>query len=179
MYFRPVPDGWSIDGVTTAVEDGHTWVVGYAIETDADLMTRRVQVRGRSVAGTRTLELSHDGQGRWVVDGRPDDRLDGCRDVDLESSAMTNALPIRRLGLEVGGRATSPAAYVRAESLAVERLEQEYMRVVDHESGPQYDYAAPAFHVSCRLLYDTRGLVAEYPGLAHRMASAEETVQWS
>src|SRR6266496_4494525 len=30
--------------------------------------------------------------------------LDGCRDVDLEAPAMTNALPVRRMGLPVAAR---------------------------------------------------------------------------
>jgi hypothetical protein len=40
--------------------------------------------------------------------------LDGCLDADLESSAMTNAMPVRRLGLAVAARAAAPAAYFRA-----------------------------------------------------------------
>jgi len=42
--------------------------------------------------------------------------------VDLEASAMTNAPPVRRTELPVA----ACVAYVRAVSLAVERLEQVY-----------------------------------------------------
>jgi hypothetical protein len=37
------------------------------------------------------VTLRADGDGSWVVDGRPAPQLDGCLDVDLESSSMTNA----------------------------------------------------------------------------------------
>lgn len=32
----------------------------------------------------------------------------------------------------------------------------------------QYDYAAPAFGFTCRLIYDESGLVPDYPGIAVR-----------
>ena len=41
---------------------------------------------------------------------------------------MTNALPVHRMALPVGTRGDAPAAYVRADGLAVERLEQTYAR---------------------------------------------------
>src|SRR3954453_15836540 len=44
--------------------------------------------------------------------GRAPPPLDACLDVDLESSAMTNALPVHRLNLATGERAQAPAAYV-------------------------------------------------------------------
>ena len=100
--------------------------------------------------------------------GYPKDMLG--LDVDLEASAMTNALPVRRIGLPVAARAAAPAAYVRAVSLAVERLEQTYVRAADEASWQRYDYAAPAFDFTARLVYDQAGLVLDYPGIAVRAA---------
>jgi uncharacterized protein len=96
--------------------------------------------------------------------------LDGCLDVDLEASAMTNALPVRRIGLPVAAEAAAPAAYVRTADLAVERLGQTYVRAADEASWQRYDYAAPAFEFSARLVYDEAGLVLDYPGIAVRAA---------
>jgi hypothetical protein len=94
--------------------------------------------------------------------------LDGCLDVDLEASAMTNALPVHRLDLATGERAQAPAAYVRAPDLSVERLEQQYLRMSDRDGHQRYDYSAPAFDFSCQLVYDEAGLVLDYPGIAVR-----------
>lgn len=80
---------------------------------------------------------------------------------------MTNALPVRRMGLPVAA-AAAPAAYVRAAGLAVERLEQTYVRAIDEAAGQRYDHAAPAFGFGCRLVYDETGLVLDYPGIAVR-----------
>jgi uncharacterized protein len=118
--------------------------------------------------GSCTALVEADGTGHWLVDGEPAPHLDGCRDVDLEASAMTNALPVRRLGLPVAATAAAPAAYVRAVGLAVERLEQAYVRITDEATCQRYDYTAPAFGFGARLVYDQAGLVLDYPGIAVR-----------
>ena len=132
--------------------------------------TRTARVNSRTAAGQTELVLESDGNGHWLVDGKASTDLDGCFDVDLEASALTNALPIHRLHLEVGERAEAPAAYVRASLLSVERLEQSYLRVQDAADRQQFDYQAPAFDFRCRLEYDNRGLVLNYPGIASRSA---------
>ena len=88
--------------------------------------------------------------------------------MDLESSSLTNAFPVRRLALERGDRAEAPAAYVRALDLDVERLEQSYARLDDAATGPRYDYRAPRFAFRCTVSYDAAGLVLDYPGIAVR-----------
>ena len=167
-YFQPFGEGRRIQGWTTAVEDGSTWAVEYVIDLDGTGATRSARIRGRSAVGFSLTVLEADGAGRWLADGVPAPHLDGCLDVDLESSAMTNALPVRRMGLAPGARAAAPAAYVRAVGLAVERLEQTYLRAPDEAARQRYDYAAPAFGFTCRLTYDESGLVLDYPGIAVR-----------
>ncbi|WP_314174443.1 putative glycolipid-binding domain-containing protein [Streptomyces winkii] len=169
VYFRQADDGWRINGCTTAVEDGRTWIVDYELDLDSAWATRAAHISGRSAAGHRTASVITDGAGHWQVDGMVSPHLDGCRDVDLESSVMTNALPVRRLGLADGGPADAPAAYVRAADLAVERLDQTYELVRDKAGQQRYEYAAPALDFNCRLAYDSSGLVRDYPGIAIRV----------
>jgi len=170
VYFQAGSGRCRIEGWTTAVEDGDTWAVEYAIELDAGWVTRSARIRGRSRAGFSSRLLEADGAGRWLVDGTSAAHLDGCLDVDLESSAMTNALPVHRMALPAGTRADAPAAYVRAAGLAVERLEQTYARTRGQTARQCFDYSAPAFDFSCRLVYDETGLVVDYPGIAVRAA---------
>lgn len=168
VYFQPRGGGCHIEGWTTAIEDGGAWAVEYAVQLDATWATRTARVRGRSLAGLCSTLLEADGRGRWLVDGKIAPHLDGCLDVDLESSAMTNALPVRRMSLPVAARAAAPAAYVRAVGLAVERLDQTYARTPGEGTRRCYDYSAPAFDFKCRLVYDESGLVLDYPGIAVR-----------
>jgi uncharacterized protein len=167
-YFGARGDRCQIEGWTTAIEDGLTWAVEYVIEVDAAWATRSGRIRGRSGAGFGSALLEADGAGHWLADGGPARQLDGCLDVDLEASALTSALPVRRMGLSVAARAAAPAAYVRAVVLAVERLEQTYVRITDEAACQRFDYAAPAFDFAARLVYDQSGLVLDYPGIAVR-----------
>jgi uncharacterized protein len=169
VFLHPDRDGLRVEGTTTAVEDGQAWVVRYEIVLAADATTRRARVAGRSATGTRAVVVEADGAGHWRVDGPPAPELDGCLDLDLESSALTNAFPVRRLGLAPGERAEAPAAYVRALDMRVERLEQRYVRLEDDDGRrPRYGYDAPRFDFACELVYDEHGLVLEYPGIAVR-----------
>lgn len=162
----------TLRGSTAAVEDGEVWAVDYDIALGAGWRTIRARVRGMSANGDHEVLLETDGSGRWLVDGaaRPD--LDGCLDVDLESSACTNTIPVHRLGLRAGEGAVAPAVYVRAADLAVERLEQRYDRADDAENADgthqRYDYRAPGFDFTGQIVYDEAGLVLTYPGIATR-----------
>ncbi len=167
-YFQAAPDGWRIDGTTAAVQDALTWIVTYSIRLDAAWVTRSAGVTVRTALGSQETVLESDGRGHWHIDGQRAGHLDGCLDVDLESSAMTNTLPVHRLGLLVGTRAPAPAAYVRAVDLSAGRLDQSYRRLTDEAARQRYHYAAPAFAFAADLVYDESGLVLDYPGIAVR-----------
>jgi hypothetical protein len=170
VFLHAGDDGYHLEGHTAAVEDGQAWAVRYRITLDAGWHTRSARVSGRSAAGVHEVALEADGRGGWRVNGAKAPSLDGCLDVDLESSSCTNVFPVHRLGLEVGQQADAPAAYVRALDLGVQRLEQRYVRLDNEGDRQRYDYTSPAFGFEGRLVYDEFGLVVEYPGIAVRAA---------
>jgi hypothetical protein len=170
VFFDSLAGGLRAAGHTAAVEEGEPFAVRYAIELDERWHTRTARVSGRSAKGTRAVALTTVGDGRWLVDEKPAPDLDGVFDVDLESSALTNAFPVQRLGLQPGQSADAPAAHVRALDLRVERLEQRYVRIDDGTGPERYDYTSTTFDFRCELVYDEDGLVREYPGIAVRCA---------
>jgi uncharacterized protein len=159
----------SVTGCTTAVEAGDAFAVEYEIVLDARSCTRSARVVCRSSAGRGVAIIEADGRGHWTVNGAAAAHLDGCLDVDLESSALTNAFPVRRLSLARGEQADAPAVYVRALDAGVERLEQRYRRIDDVDGRMRYDYYSPTFDFRCDLGYDGSGLVVDYPGIARRV----------
>jgi uncharacterized protein len=171
MFVAVVSGDLCFTGATSAVEDAHAWTVSYEVRVDPlSWATRTAHVSARSVAGQRALELSTNGEGSWRVDSRPAPHLDGCLDIDLESSVLTNAFPAHRLGLTPGQGSNAPAAYVREEDLRVERLEQRYVRLENEDDHQRFSYAAPVFDFACELAYDDAGLLLDYPGIAVRAA---------
>jgi uncharacterized protein len=166
--FTPKGSGHRIEGHSAAVEGGEVWVAHYAIEVDRSWATLGAHVSGGSGSGAQELVLETDGHGGWLMNGEAAQHLQECLDVDLEASACTNALPVHRLGLEIGNEAEAPAVYVRAVELSVERLEQTYRRLDDRGERQRYRYTAPAFDFEAELVYDECGLVLDYPGIAVR-----------
>lgn len=154
-------------GRTSARESDGLWYVGYDVTVDAEWTTRKVRAVNSTADGDREVVLERDTDG-WTVDGtaRPD--LDGCVDVDFESSAVTNTLPIHRLSFGAGTSYEVPAAFVRAEDLSVERLEQRYTLVRAEHDRFVFHYESSTFDFECELTYDASGLVLDYPGIAVR-----------
>jgi uncharacterized protein len=169
VFVLGLKPGYQLSGHTAAVEDNEAWAVRYSLVLDGGWTTTRAHVWGSSATGDRQVQLVSDGAGHWEIDGITSPELDGCIDVDLESSACTNTIPVHRLQLDVGRSADVPAVYVRAADLRVERLEQSYRRVEDDGDRQRYEYRCPAFEFECQLAYDASGLVVEYPGLATRI----------
>ncbi len=161
--------GHRLDGHTAAVQDGREWVVRYSMCLDENWITTSGHVWCWSSSGDREVRIDTDGAGHWNVNGAPAPEYHGCFDLDLESSACTNAVPVHRLELGVGQSAEAPAVFVRAADLGIERLEQHYLRMDGDGTRQRYGYRAPAFGFESELLYDESGLVLEYPGLAVRV----------
>lgn len=96
--------------------------------------------------------------------------LEGCFDVDFESSAVTNTLPLHRLDFIEGVGVDVPAAFVRADDLRVERLEQRYTLMEADREQILFHYESSTVDFACDLRYDSSGLVLKYPGIAIREA---------
>jgi hypothetical protein len=170
VFCETMPGGARLEGWTAAVEDGAAWVVGYEIVVDEAWRTRSARIWTRSESSANEVRVDADGSGNWLIDDVAAEHLDGCLDVDLESSACTNTLPVHRLALGIGDTGDAPAAYVRARGLDVERLDQRYVRVTaDADTTRRFHYAAPRFDYDDFLVYDSRGLVLRYPGIATRI----------
>ncbi|MWV50730.1 hypothetical protein GRS96_15770 [Rathayibacter sp. VKM Ac-2803] len=167
-FFEVVSAGHRVIGHTTARESSALWSVGYDVTVDPSWRTVAVQVVNLSVHGRGELILTRDSTGRWAANGEARPDLDGCLDVDLESSAVTNTLPLHRLDLVEGVGVDVPAAFVRADDLRVERLEQRYTLIEAGSGHLLFHYESSTFDFACDLRYDGSGLVIEYPGIANR-----------
>jgi len=153
-------------GTVLAAEDGSPLRVEYRVVCDRSWATRHVTVTQQHRGGRRTLRLEHDGAGAWRRDGHAAPALDGCSDVDLGISPSTNALPINRLRLAVGGTATIRAAWVLFPALDVVAAEQSYERLAVN----RYRYRSVDSGFEAVIEVDDRGFAIDYADLWHRIA---------
>jgi hypothetical protein len=134
----------------------------YELDCDAAWRVRSLSARVITSAGTRELALSVDSDGRWRVDGRLRPDLDGCVDLDINRTPLTNTLPIRRLSWSPGVPVDLSIAYVSLPELVVRAVQQRYTRL---DEGC-YRYESGSFRAD--LPVDLHGFVIDYPGLWQR-----------
>ncbi|MGW1175653.1 putative glycolipid-binding domain-containing protein [Kitasatospora sp. NPDC002543] len=163
------PTALTARGRVAAAEPAPYWL-DYRLDTGDGFTTRRMHVTAHTPDTTRTLDLRRDeATGRWSVDGTPRPDLDGALDCDLGLSPLTNTPPVLRHALHRGpGEHHFLMAWIRVPDLVVVPSSQTYTHLHRHEDGgATVRYAAGDYRADLRL--DADGLVADYPGLAHRL----------
>ena len=148
--------GLSLVGTVLGADGGLPVRIEYRVLADGTGLTTAAHVRDLRGFETRTVALERDAKGNWTVDGKTVRALKGCTDVDLGCSPSTNTLPIRRLGLGIGGKHTIKAAWVRFPELTIVKANQTYARLDEFT----YRYASGDFEAE--LTVDDDGLVTSY-----------------
>ena len=160
-------DGWLFHGSEVLIGDA-TLSCTFSVVVGPDWVTRHVEALCVSAAGETRLTLDAV-DGRWTADGQPRPDLDGCVDVDVAATPLTNTFPIRRLAhLPVGKPVTSGVAWVDVPALGVTRVDQTYVRLEDRDGLARWRYSDP-LHGAFVLSVDDEGLVVDYEGLARRI----------
>ncbi len=113
------------------------------------------------------LWLATDGSGRWgEMNGAHRTELDGCYDIDLACTPMTQTLPIRRLPLLDGDTAELPVVVIDPETLGVRSVLHRYTRV----SAKCWQHEAAEQGIATEFEVDEFGLVVDYPALFRRVS---------
>jgi hypothetical protein len=148
----------------------------YELDTGDGFLTHSLFVETEGAGWRRQVRLERS-TGHWRItaseQGQYVDRvlagieepfeLDDVVDVDLQATALTNTLPIRRLGLlgkPAGTSETVAVAWVRVPSLEVVYAEQTYTVLGDGKIR----FDSPTF--TADLSVDADGVVTHYPGYA-------------
>lgn len=152
-------------GRAVGTEPEPYWVT-YDLDTGDGFVTRRLRVTVESAAGSRTLELRHDGGGGWTADGERLSEVDGALDCDLGLCPLTNSMPVLRHGLHRGpGELELLMAWVSVPDLAARPSRQTYT----HLTPGRVRFASGDFRSD--LEFDAEGFVVDYPSLARRLAA--------
>jgi uncharacterized protein len=149
-------DTQQLRGVAVVPRDDQPCHIEYSILLD-HWHTRRVAARIDTAGTRRDIAVIVDAHGGWSLGTKPAPHLDGCTDIDLGWSPITNTIPIRRLGVEVGASATIQAAWIRFPNLEVVASEQEYTRL----AADRWRYRSGEHDYELRTDADT-GLVLQY-----------------
>ena len=156
-------DGWYLDGAAIFLFEGKPCRLEYMIECDQNWHTTFATVDGFIGDDVVGLEIEADENKIWYMNGEEVPAVEGSVDIDLNFSPVTNLLPIKRLGLEVGGSDPVRAAWLRFPSFELEPLEQVYTR----KSAFVYNYQSKSGFEK-DITVDDFGLVVNYGDLWQR-----------
>ena len=155
----------ALDGLAT---------VSYRVECDTRWRVTSLMIKIASAASAKTVELAAAGDGHWFADGQAVPELDGCIDVDISCTPLTNTLPIRRLSWSPGQGRDIDVVYVSVPALDIRPARQRYTMLArnDDRGEALFRYESDSF--SADLPVDADGFVTDYPGLWRRVEPAKE-----
>jgi hypothetical protein len=159
--------GWDVyDSMLVRAHDGVVRRGGYTLILDKQFRTLEIRIMieqaPRSMAA---LHLLANGEGTWAdADERHIPDLDGCIDVDIQWSPLTNTLPVRRLDLRQGDEQDITVAYIELPGLSVRKVTQHYTRTGERT----IQYASETRDFVRELTLDDEGFVVDYPDLFER-----------
>jgi uncharacterized protein len=156
---RETPEAITVRSVVIGDHDGQLFGARYQLQLDPDWTFRTLHLERTDGAA---VTLQSDGRGHWI-DGENHHlaELDGCIDIDLSGSPLTNTLPIRRARLESGMPQRFDMAWIPLDTLRPLRDGQIYTWL----GGSDYRYQAADRSFEAVLSVDADSFVAHYPGL--------------
>ncbi|MBZ6076166.1 putative glycolipid-binding domain-containing protein [Microvirga puerhi] len=159
----PIEGGVEFSGVVVGQDEGIRFGLTYRVRTDSHWRTREAWLR---TASGRRLHLKSNGQGSWQANGADQPALQGCLDIDIQASPVTNTLPIRRLSLKTDESLEIRLCYIAVPTLDVTPRDQRYTALTP---GRRYRFKSLDSGFEADLPVDGDGFVLDYPSLFKRL----------
>jgi len=148
-----------VNGTAIFVFERQFCKLDYAIVCDLNWQTLATRVSGFAGEKVVKIEITVDAEKRWKLNGNNNPQTVNSVDIDLNFSPVTNALPIRRLNLEVGESAEVRAAWLKFPAFSLEPLVQTYERLGEN----LYRFESGGGEFVREIEVDDSGLVTKYP----------------
>lgn len=158
-------------GRIVRAEPGGDWTASYRLVLREDGGVERASFTTATAERERHLTLNRTEDGFWLLDtGAGGTRTDfsGSIDIDLAGSLTFDALPIRRLGLNLeAGEHTLPVVHIALPTLEATVVERTY-RATPTDEGARIELTTDSGTVELRVDHD--GFVIDHSAQATRVA---------
>jgi hypothetical protein len=138
--------------------------IEYRIRTNQYWETTFFEIKSQLHNEVEITDFRKEGKGKWYVNGQPDEKLNGCIDIDISLTPFTNTLPINRLKLLEKEDEQIKVLYVDVLGKKMRSVQQKYTRL----SQAEYKFENVPNDFESVISVDDLGLVVKYSGLFER-----------
>jgi uncharacterized protein len=160
-------NGADITSTIIGSYEGKLYKVEYHIKTNGYWQTVLLEITSQVNNREQTIQLTGDGKGNWIFNGKEAAQFKGCIDVDIAVTPFTNTLPICRLNLQQGQPHQIKVIYCDLLHQVIKPVSQKYTRL----SANEYHYENIPNDFEATIKVDEWGFVVDYPGLFVRTAT--------
>ena len=158
--------GIAVSAVITGQSESSLYHAFYTIELSPDWHIRSFDITSQ-VDGKRWMQdFRKEENGVWTSNGKEQESLRHCIDIDISLTPFTNTLPINRLKLKENEEQIIDVVYINVTEQQIRPMKQSYKRL----SAVEYLYRNMPSGFQAEIKTDASGLVTEYPGLFERVA---------
>lgn len=147
--------------------------IEYRIITNQHWETIVFQIKSQLYNTIEVNDFRKEGKESWYVNGQPDEKFNGCIDIDISLTPFTNTLPINRLNLSEKEGEQIKVLYVDILGQKIMPVQQKYTKL----SQTDYKYENVPNDFESVITVDNIGLVMKYPGLFKRTYITESNYQ--
>jgi hypothetical protein len=162
-----IDSGSEITSVIVGTYQGMIYRVDYRVKTNKYWQVLFAEAKAQHTNHRYHFEFEALGDGKWLCNGKPEDRFDGCIDVDIPLTPFTNSLPINRLNLRPGEEQTIKVVYIDLLANMITPVKQKY----HCRSKTKYHYENVPNDFEATIEVDEKGFVIDYPLLFERKIS--------
>lgn len=137
----------------------------YEIELSGGWVISRIQLKTCLGNVEQSLDLKHDGHGKWFGDGKEWKSLEGCMDIDISVTPFTNSLPINRLKPAPGIKTDIDVVYIDILHFGITPERQHYTQL----NKDTYLFSNDSGDFTANITVDSQKLVVHYPTLFDRL----------
>lgn len=138
--------------------------IEYRIRANQHWETTFFEIRSQMYDKLEIIDFRKEGKESWHVNGQPDEKFDGCIDIDISLTPFTNTLPINRLKLSEKEDEQIKVLYVGVLGRKMTPVLQKYTKL----SPTDYKFENVPNDFESVISVDDLGLVVRYPGLFKR-----------
>lgn len=152
-------------GHLVGAEENQPFAVEYRIEINSAWKVSAFEITALDQTDRR-IKMTADERGRWFDEnGKRAPEFDGCFEIDITLTPLTNTLPIKRLNLPIGERQKISVLYIELPEFKIKRVEQFYTKLGER----LYVYEGYPKNFRAELPLDENGFVIDYPEIFRRV----------